>query len=346
MAVLSGGKPSRSLPSFFENAFEAPVQRIVSPSFVLKNNRRIALWASGVALIKEFPSYRKSLSTIDAAIKEHTPDLIINFLEPLMGVFNLLRRPTTPTLSVGHQFMLQYPGFLHVRKYASQRLGLKAYIAIAGWRSTKLAISFYPTPDVPGKRIIVCPPILRRRLFDLAPHAGDRVLVYIAFHGFAKDILEWHRLHPEIPIDCFYDKPGAPTEERVSENLIFHRLDGEKFLKLMAECRAVVSTAGVESVSEAAYLGKRLLMVPVENHLEQFINSKDAERNGLGIADENFALSRVIDPQFKPAGANFRAWVDRAEPTVLRAIAEAAELRSYADPEEAAMARAFPEALD
>ena len=88
------------------------------------------------------------------------------------------------------------------------------------------------------------------------------MLVYLVNHGYSEEIRAWHRAHPEVALHCFYDRPGAPPEEVVDGSLTFHRLDGEKFLRMMAGCRAVVSTAGFESVCEAAWLGKPVLVVP------------------------------------------------------------------------------------
>lgn len=149
-------------------------------------------------------------------------------------------------------------------------------------------------------------------------------------HGFSQDIIEWHKANPSIPIDCFYDKPNAPEGEKYSPNLTFHRLHGEKFLKLMSDCRAVVCTAGFESVSEAAYLGKPLLMVPVENHLEQFLNAWDAQNTGLGIRDSKFDLSRILAFKNTNELAEFRNWVDQAESIVIRAVHQAVERESPA----------------
>jgi len=58
----------------------------------------------------------------------------------------------------------------------------------------------------------------------------------------------------------------SPTRSRnfaTTDTLTFHRLDGEKFLRMMGECKYVACTAGFESVSEAAWLGKPLFLVPV-----------------------------------------------------------------------------------
>ena len=65
----------------------------------------------------------------------------------------------------------------------------------------------------------------------------------------------------------------------------------------MAGCRALSCTAGFESVCEGAYLGKPMLLVPVENHYEQYLNSLDAEKTGIAIRDSKFNLSRLLDYQ-------------------------------------------------
>lgn len=44
----------------------------------------------------------------------------------------------------------------------------------------------------------------------------------------------------------------------------------------MAGCKAYASTAGFESVCEAMYLGKPILMVPA--HIEQDCNAYDAKK--------------------------------------------------------------------
>src|SRR5882757_2485803 len=89
VAVVAGTNQTRSLPTFFEQAFSVPVRPILSPGFSLKRHRSISMPATLANLIRNLPSYRRSLKTIRAAIDETQLDLIINFLEPLMGVYNL-----------------------------------------------------------------------------------------------------------------------------------------------------------------------------------------------------------------------------------------------------------------
>lgn len=52
----------------------------------------------------------------------------------------------------------------------------------------------------------------------------------------------------------------------------------------MAGCKAYASTAGFESICEAMYLGKPVLMVPA--HIEQDCNAYDAMKAGAGIISD------------------------------------------------------------
>src|SRR6185437_3426831 len=238
VAVVAGTNQTRSLPEFFEQAFGVPVRPILSPGFSLKQHRSISMPATLGNIIRNLPTYRKSLATIRQAIQETQPDLIINFLEPLMGVYNLLNNHKAPVLVVGHQYMLEHPDFVHEKKFKMEQLGMKLYIAVTGAKSSRMALSFYHAADLPKQKLFVSPPILRRQLFALPPDCSSgHLLIYLLNYGYAPEIIEWHRQNPAIPIHCFYDKPGAAEEERVDETLTFHKIHGEKFLRLMGTAR-------------------------------------------------------------------------------------------------------------
>jgi len=69
--------------------------------------------------------------------------------------------------------------------------------------------------------------------------------------------------------------------------------------------------------------GLALLLIPVENHLEQYLNACDAERTGIGLHDSAFQLSRLLDPPKGEATAAFRQWVDQAEAIAMRVVESA-----------------------
>lgn len=320
VGVVAGDNRVRTLPDYFTAAFDVPVHTLPSPGFAYKNARGVSwpgtLWDLWCGL----PRYRHSLLRLRGLLRECRPDVVVNFLEPLMGLHNLLFGPAAPTLVVGHQYLFEHPAFPRVEAYPFEQRCLRIWLRLVGARSARLALSFYPATALPRQRLTVCPPLLRPRLFELVPFPGDHLLIYLLNHGYAEAIRRWHAMHREIPIHCFYDRPGAPAEECVNGRLTFHRPDGEKFLRLMAGCRAVACTAGFETLCEAAWLRKPILFVPVEQHVEQFLNACDAERAGLGRRDASFQLSRLLEPDFPVAGPHYRDWVRQAGSIALGAI--------------------------
>jgi uncharacterized protein (TIGR00661 family) len=258
---------------------------------------------------------------LKAIVRESKPDVIINFFEPLTGIYALTCRNRPPVVAVGHQFMYGHPDYVRAPGLRLQQLVMKWYVQLVGAASTRLALSLYEAPDLLQKNITVSPPLLRRQVFELHPNqAGDFVLVYLLNHGYAAQITEWHQRNPQVVLHCFYDKPDAPPECRYDDTLTFHRLDGDKFLRMMAACKYVACTAGFESLSEAAYLGKPLFLVPVENHIEQKINAIDAMRVGLGVTANNFNLDRLRELPARLDNGKFRAWLARADALVLQTL--------------------------
>jgi uncharacterized protein (TIGR00661 family) len=110
---------------------------------------------------------------------------------------------------------------------------------------------------------------------------------------------------------------------KLNDNLEFHSLNDVKFLELMARCKGLVSTAGFESVCEAMYLNKPVMMVPVKGHYEQYCNARDASRIGAGIFCEEFDLSKLEECFLyynKEKNEHFRTWVNSVESQLIKAV--------------------------
>jgi uncharacterized protein (TIGR00661 family) len=320
VGVVLGHNGQRPAPGYFAEGIGAPVWVQRSPGFVFKGARGVCAGATLYEVGLGLPTYLRSLWQLRRRLRQCQPDVVVNFLEPLLGLHNACFGARVPTVVVGHQYLLEHPVFPRVAEFPASRRIMRGYLQVVGARSARLALSFYPAPPLPERRLTVCPPLLRAQLFEQEVTRGNYLLVYLLNHGYAEAIRKWHERHPHVPIHCFYDKPGAPDEEQATPNLCFHRLNGEKFLRLMAGCRAVVTTAGFETVCEAAWLRKPLLMVPVENHVEQYLNACDAEQAGLGMRDRTFQLSRLLAPDCPVAPAGFREWVARGASVAVTAV--------------------------
>jgi len=303
---------------------KTPIRRLPTLEFKYKDSKAVSNTATLLGVLGNLPKYRRIVRQLDEVVRETKPDVIINFFEPIAAFYALTRRDRPPVVAIGHQFMFQHPGYVKTPELWKQLFSMKLYTRLLGARATKLALSFYEAADLPEKRIIVGPPILRKQLFGLTSNPnGNFTLVYLLNHGYAEQIINWSAANPKTRLHCFYDKPGAPAEFQHSPSLTLHQLDGEKFLQMMAECRNVVCTAGFESVSEAAWLGKPLFLVPVENHVEQQVNAIDAQQFGLGVAEKSFHLDRLVELPDRLPVEKFHAWMDCAPQKLFQAIEQA-----------------------
>jgi uncharacterized protein (TIGR00661 family) len=165
----------------------------------------------------------------------------------------------------------------------------------------------------------VVPPLLRQRVLEARAEPGEHLLVYVLNDGLGEAIRRWHEGNRHVVIHGFWDRQGAPEVEEIHPNLTFHRLSDTLFLELMRSCRAFVGTAGFESVAEAMWLGKPVMVVPTANHVEQGWNAREAEAAGAGMASPTFDLSPFLDylASHRDVSAPYRAWVREGSARVL-----------------------------
>jgi uncharacterized protein (TIGR00661 family) len=185
----------------------------------------------------------------------------------------------------------------------------------------------YSLPTKTNEKLQVCPPLLRTELFGLRPKEDDFVLVYLLNSGYIPEIVSYHKKDPSMKLVCFTDSKEVKEHYKgklvVDENLTFYSLNDVRFLDLMSRCKALVCTAGFESVCEAMYLDKPVMMVPVSGHYEQYCNARDASKIGAGIYAESFDLSKLkdcIEIYDRQKNTGYRNWVNCFEATILDTI--------------------------
>ncbi|KAA4212766.1 glycosyltransferase, partial [Bacteroides ovatus] len=150
---------------------------------------------------------------------------------------------------------------------------------------------------------------------------------YMVNSGFADSVENFHAKHAEVPLTFFWDRSDAEEVTRIDETLSFHQIDDVKFLNAMAGCKAYASTAGFESICEAMYLGKPVLMVPA--HIEQDCNAYDAMKAGAGIISDSFDLQPLLRfaREYTP-NRHFVYWVRSCERRMIRELEKLAASHS------------------
>ena len=320
--VLIGKSKGREIPTFFFEKINAPVLLLETPSFILKKNRKnIHLLKTILYNIqsKRLKKYNKSIKLIHKRIKELKPDAMINFYEPLVGLTCLKYNLQTPVISIGHQFLFRHPDFKFNNSKEKNILFFRLHTLLCQIGSSKtLALSFYDLKDCQSEHLVTVPPLIRQEVKMVKPTDGNYILGYLTSTGFEKEVREWHKKHPETELHFFQDR--KESEYQVDKTLTLHAVNDDKFLEYMAGCGGFISTAGFESVCEAMYFDKPILLIPF--HIEQKINALDAESTGSSILSKSFNITLLLDyiENRKFDAMTFRKWVDSAEEIFLKQL--------------------------
>lgn len=312
--VVVGKSPQRKIPQFFFDNIKSKVTLLENPNFATdKNHKSVKPLKTLFVSIPKLPNYIRSIKKLSILVKETKPDVIINFYDFLGGIYNLFYKKQAQFVCIAHQYLIDHSEFTFPKGRKLDRFSLKLGNKITSFGVDKiLALSFQPFEDQLDKKMYVVPPLLRDEVKKLTPTNKDHILAYMVNPGYGIEIDEFHQRRPDVSLEVFWDQRDKPTTWKVDETLTYNQLDDKKFLEKMSSAKGYVTTAGFESVCEAMYLGKPVMMVPVEGHYEQACNAIDAEKAGAGIWYDKFEIERLVDylPSHESVQSWFKDWAD------------------------------------
>lgn len=182
------------------------------------------------------------------------------------------------------------------------------YRALMGQPDRTLISSFYPAePRQPGTRIVG--PMLRDEV--LRASAGSRpkpknfLLAYFNKGEYQfRPQVERALRELDLPVVVY----GTPRRGR-HDNLEFRAPSNEWFVNDLAQCRAVISTAGNQLIGEAIHFAKPILALP-EQAFEQRLNACMIERMGVGMRGDLATLTPSDIDRFLGHDAYYRSHMD------------------------------------
>ncbi len=263
--------------------------------------------------------YLKSLKKIRQIINSNPPDVIINFYDFLGGIYSgFLNQKDIPVFCVGHQYLLRNKLFKHPQGHLFDRIivNFNTYITSLG-SSKMLALSFNNFPS--NGKIITVPPLLRPGIKQLEIGNGNFYLVYLTQEELLQEIVEQII---SFPNEHFVVFANNTKNIYLPRNVEIKKIANNDFLQAMAHCKALICTAGFESVCEAMYLGKPVFMLPIKKHYEQLCNAIDGQRSGAGLYEDNFNLTHFLNylAQNNVNMEKNRRWINKAEEVFLTHI--------------------------
>ncbi len=319
--VYLGISPQRVPPLFFKEHFHKRLRYFNSPNFKSTSDRK------GINLIYSFlynsfriPLYVFEIFRIARVIRKSEAERVINFYDIIGALAWFISFSGKKYYVISHHYFFNHPDFIWPRKFNIQKwlLCLYNFICALG-AEKKIALSFSESTGLPGRRIVVVPPLLRKEVYELKSSDQNYILVYLLNPGFIGEIILWCENNRNRKVVVFADK--IEEDGLLPPNLIFEAIQGKKFLNILAGCECLFCTSGFETVAEAAYLGKKIFVIPSKNHYEQKCNASDAERSGIALEVQKFdPLQKSINSDELNSYKHHRAWFLKNPEMIIRII--------------------------
>lgn len=289
-------------PKVLEPEFR--VERLPNLGTVFKNYR-VDLPAT---IRRAFPilcNRKKHLRRALTLIESFKPDVCMTDLEYFVPA--AARMSGLPCLTLDHQ---------HVITCCRHDLpaGMKWDAIVQGltprWlfqpTEANIIISFYAPPVLPQFNAIVAAPILRDATIRLQAHDAGHILVYQS-NSTDSRLIDFLRTATGRTAHVF----GYREMEGRNGNVIFHKRSEDEFMRLLAGCTYVIQGGSHTLMSEALYLGKPILSLPLQAMVEQRFNALYLERLAYGVQARMDELDGAFLDNFESRIAEFKAKISQ-----------------------------------
>lgn len=293
-----------------------------SPFFISSIDKK------GIALVPTFlvnlllsPLYIFSIFRIACKIRLSDADAVIVFYDLVGQLGSFLSFSGKPVYSISHHFFFSHPAFKFPedRKIERGLLLFHSFLASIAARK-KIALSFSEETSVPDEKLFVLPPLIRPEILENKPVITGYILVYSLQKGFLKTVCRLAEKYPEKKFELFLH--SSKSEKKLPDNLSVFPVSRQGFSNSLLSANMVICTSGFETLTEAIYLNKPLIIVPSGNHFEQYCNSLDAKRIGAAEVFNDFNSIELPDLKNNSAFFPFKEWVKKADEMFLSILAD------------------------
>jgi uncharacterized protein (TIGR00661 family) len=298
------------------------VSDVFGPSFAMEQGE-IRRWASVTHTVaaarRELPdSVRRWL----AAVREWRPEVVVTDFEPLSGIY--ARTAHIPLVCVDNIHMIdrcRHDAGILDGALEDYRLACAVTRAMVPPAGDYVITTFFRPPLLRGRTVLV-PPIVRPAIVASTPLRGEHLLVYSG----GSDALIEALLESGMPCRVYgmRDGPGAEATDGAIE---FRPRSVERFLADLVTARGVVTGGGFSLLSEAVYLRKPVLSVPLDGQFEQLMNARYLQREGFGMCARTIdapALAAFLE-RLDAYHERLDAYVQDGNAVAIEAIAERVE---------------------
>lgn len=151
----------------------------------------------------------------------------------------------------------------------------------------------------------IYPPVIKDEITQADPKNSGHITVYLP--SFQQDCLE--NAFNKLPNIKFHWFLNGIKEKHSVRNITYFPVNQEYFNKSLIKCEGIITGGGFETPSEALFLGKKILSIPIRQHYEQECNAAALKKLGVPVLYdvgkdfdliiENWLDSRIEYPTIK-----------------------------------------------
>ncbi len=256
-----------------------PVEKITGLNLIYKNNE-VQYITTALKTLGKIPGATKSINTILALIDSFHPDILITDFEPLTALGANIRG--IPLLSIDNQHIITGTAIETPSRFNKEKLIVKNVVRYIVPPADAYFVTTFFYPTITNRKTKLFPPILRNEVLSLTPTNGDYFLVYTTAEN--KNLIQ---ILEKSNIPCVVYGASKPTGK--STQVVYKPHDQAGFLTDLSGARGIIATAGFSLISEALYLHKPYLALPVEKQYEQILNAYYLKK--IGVGDYSLAIT-------------------------------------------------------
>ncbi len=278
--ILAGGKANTYLSKHFKNIHHCPSLRLA-----YLNNSIVNIETAFIN-VKKLPGIIGSLWRTFWLIKRIRPDLIITDFHFQSAWLGWLSRSPVLSIDNEHAVVKTLASYSSIDWWSRFRTLVVCKLIVPSAKAYCITSFFFP--PVKGKRTVLCGPILRKKIISLKPTKGSHILVYQTSRTNKKLLQALLQVPDEKFVIYGFEK------EKKEGNCTFKKFNEDAFFSDLASCKALISNGGYSLLSEALYLKKPVLSIPINKMFEQTLNAYQVQYLQFGWMAREASKSTII----------------------------------------------------
>jgi uncharacterized protein (TIGR00661 family) len=242
------------------------------------------------------PLFVFSFLKVFAIMIFNRPAVVVTDFEPWTAWSAVILRVPLISIQLPGHYLPPQPFLRNKQSLAGTGLQHHGWWArVTLWFVTTITVPYADKVIIPSffrihltdKRAVYVDPIVRDEIRKRKCTFGNHILVYQT-SGTYSELINILQKFPEQKFVVYGFKKSS-----VENNLFFKSFNEAEFFDDLCSAKGVITNGGISLMTEAVFLRKSILSIPIQGQGEQLVNAYFIEKTGCGVVAESASESTV-----------------------------------------------------